>query len=133
MRCRDDMPAYVTIYVDVELVTFASTPWVVDDGESESTSPKGVTAMGAEERQWPFAVVFTEDDRTTRAEVVLDVAGRRYHEWGSARRSPTDPDVPRIGQEVAASRALSRLARDLLSDAGDDISELEHRPVRLHG
>jgi hypothetical protein len=88
--------------------------------------------MGASDRQWPLTVVFTEDDRTTRADVVLDVAGRHYHGWGSARRSPTDPDVPRIGEEVAASRALSRLARDLLSAAGEDIAELEHHPVHLY-
>lgn len=89
--------------------------------------------MGLQDRQWPLVVVFTEDDRTTRADVVLDVAGHHHHGWGTARRTSTDPDVPRIGEEVAAARALSRLAHDLLTAAGDDISELEHRPVQLHG
>ena len=88
--------------------------------------------MGSLDREWPLTVVFTEDDRTTRADVVLDVAGHHYHGWGRARRAPADPDVPRIGEEVAAARALSRLAHDLLSAAGHDISELEHHPVHLH-
>lgn len=88
--------------------------------------------MGSLDRQWPLMVVFTDHDRRTRADVVLDVAGRHYHGWGTARRTPTDPDVPRVGKEVAASRALSRLAHDLLSAAQEDIGEFEHHPVQLH-
>jgi hypothetical protein len=86
--------------------------------------------MSSPDRQWPLVVVFTEDDRTTRADVVLDVGGRHYHGWGSARRVPTDPDVPGIGEEVAAARALSRLAHDLRSAADEDMGELEHPPVQ---
>ena len=84
------------------------------------------------ERTWPLTIVFTEDDRTTRADVVLDVAGRHHHGWGQSRRAPADPDVPRIGEEVAAARALMRLAQQLLGDAEHDIEEIEHHPVRLH-
>jgi RNA polymerase-binding transcription factor DksA len=89
-------------------------------------------AMASRDREWPLTVVFTEDDRTTRADVILDVGGRHHHGWGTARRAPADPDVPRIGEEVAAARALSRLAHDLIDAAGADISELEHHPVHLH-
>lgn len=88
--------------------------------------------MSAVDRQWPLVVLFTEGDRTTRADVVLDVAGRHFHGWGTARRAPADPDTPRIGEEVAAARALSRLAHDLLRAAGEDIEEVEHHPVHLH-
>lgn len=95
-------------------------------------APGEEDAMGSRGREWPLTVVFTEDDRTTRADVILDVGGRHYHGWGNARRAPADPDVPRIGEEVAAARALSRLAHDLLDAAGEDISELEHHPVHLH-
>lgn len=91
-----------------------------------------MATMGSLGRQWLLVVVFTEDDRTTRADVVLEVAGRHYHGWGRARRAAADPDVPRIGEEVAAARALSRLAHDLLAAAGEDIGELEHHPVQLY-
>ena len=87
--------------------------------------------MGSREKEWPLTIVFTEDGRTTKADVVLDVAGRHYHGWGRARRAPDDPDVPRVGEELAASRALSRLAHELLDAAAEDISDFEHRPVSL--
>ncbi len=81
---------------------------------------------------WNLEVVFTEDDRTTRADVVLDVGERHHHGWGRARRNPADPDVPIIGEEVAAARALIRLAHQLLGAAESDIEEIEQRPVRIH-
>jgi hypothetical protein len=85
-----------------------------------------------QERLWPLTVVFTEDDRTTRADIVVDIAGRHYHGWGQSRRSPADPDVPLIGEEVAAARAFMRLAQQLLGTAEDDIEDFEHHPVHLH-
>lgn len=85
-----------------------------------------------EHRTWPLTVVFTEDDRLTRADAVLDVAGRHYHGWGQSRRSPSDPDVPRVGEEIAAARALNRLAQQLVGAAEEDIETFEHHPVRVH-
>jgi len=85
-----------------------------------------------QEHAWPITVVFTEEERMTRADVVLDVGDRHYHGFGRAKRSPTDPEVPRIGEEVAASRALSHLAHQLLDAAAEEIGEFEHRPVTLH-
>lgn len=81
---------------------------------------------------WRIEITFTEDDRTTRADAVLDVAGHHHHGWGRARRDPSDPDVPVIGEEVAAARALIRLGHQLLGAAEDDIEEIEQRPVHLH-
>jgi hypothetical protein len=88
---------------------------------------------GSLEREWAVTIVFTEDEDRTRADVVLDVAGRHYHGWGRARRAPTDPDIPRIGEEIAAARALSQLAHELLEAAAEEIESFEHRPVQLHG
>jgi len=85
-----------------------------------------------QEHAWPITVVFTEEERMTRADVVLDVGDRHYHGFGRAKRSPTDPEVPRIGEEVAASQALSHLAHQLLDAAAEEIGEFEHRPVTLH-
>lgn len=81
---------------------------------------------------WPLQVVFTEDDDETRADVVLDVMGHHYHGWGQARRNPVDPAIPRIGEEIAAARALNRLARQLLHTAAEEIETFEGHPVWVH-
>lgn len=47
------------------------------------------------------------------------------------RRNPSDVDVPEIGDEVAAARALRRLADRLLGVASDDIEAIEGHGVRL--
>lgn len=81
---------------------------------------------------WRLEVVFTEDDRTTRADAILDVGDRHHHGWGRARRNPSDADVPIIGEEVAAARALIRLGHQLLGAAENDIEEIEEHTVRIH-
>jgi hypothetical protein len=136
---RDLRAATEDVVVDEErlaaaarLAPPAQSPAIRRRARPMRRAPGGEEAMDARGREWPLTVVFTEDDRTTRADVILDVGGRHYHGWGNARRAPADPDVPRIGEEVAAARALSRLAHDLLIAAGEDISELEHHPVHLH-
>ena len=50
---------------------------------------------------------------------------------GEARRSPADPDLPKVGDEVAVARALRRLADRLLEMASDDLTDAEGRPVSL--
>ena len=40
---------------------------------------------------------------------------------GEARRSPADPDMPAVGDEVAAARALRQLADRLLEMASSDL------------
>ena len=81
---------------------------------------------------WRLEINFTEDDRATRADVILDVGGHHHHGWGRAKRDPFDDDVPVIGEEVAAARALIRLAHQLLGAAEDEIEEIERHPVRIH-
>ena len=52
---------------------------------------------------------------------------------GDAARDPLDTDVPLIGEEVAAARALIRdLAHQLLGAAESEIEDIEHHPVRIH-
>lgn len=81
---------------------------------------------------WPMEVVFTENDDATRADIIIDVAGRHYHGWGRARRNPIDPDVPKIGEEIAAARALTRLSQQLLAAAAEDIEGFEGHAVSVH-
>ena len=81
---------------------------------------------------WPLEVVFTENDDATRADIIIDVAGRHYHGWGRARRNPNDPDVPKVGEEIAAARALTRLSQQLLAAAAEDIEGFEGHAVSVH-
>ena len=48
---------------------------------------------------------------------------------GTARVSPRDEDVPEIGYELAAARALSDLAHQLLVAAAEDISGVNREQV----
>ena len=52
---------------------------------------------------------------------------------GSARRNPVDPQVPKIGDELAAARALSDLSHRLLEVAAEDIEQATQDQVRLRG
>lgn len=76
---------------------------------------------------WSIEVFLTEDPDTTRADVVLELGDRVFRGWGRARRNPVDPDVPRIGEELATARALSDLSHHLLHAAADAIDAFEAR------
>lgn len=83
-------------------------------------------------RRWMVEVFIGEQDGETYAEASLnddignDVVGR-----GRARRNPTDPDVPEIGDEIAVARALNDLGRRLLAAAAGDIRNVTHERVTL--
>lgn len=82
---------------------------------------------------WTVEIAFSEDADRTRADAVLTVGDTRLHGWGRSRRNPSDPDVPKIGEEIAAARALADLSRQLLHEAADMIERREGHPVSLHG
>lgn len=85
------------------------------------------------EQTWSISIAFTEDDDHTRADAVLELAGERFQASGLARRSPGDPSIPVIGEELAAARALSDLSHQLLEAAADRIEGFEGHPVKVHG
>ena len=82
---------------------------------------------------WPVMVAFTEDADRTRADAVLEIADQRFHGFGQAKRATGDPSVPVIGEELAAARALSDLAHQLLQAAAERIERFEGHPVHPHG
>jgi Domain of unknown function (DUF1876) len=84
------------------------------------------------DHEWSVEVTFTEEDQRTRADAVLQLADRRFHGFGMAKRAPEDPSVPVVGQELAAARALSNLSHQLLDEAASRIEQFEGHPVRLH-
>jgi Domain of unknown function (DUF1876) len=81
---------------------------------------------------WHVDVAFAEDDARTRADAILEFGGQRFHGFGQARRAPTDPSVPVIGEELAAARALLELSHQLLRAASMRIESYEGGPVTLH-
>ena len=101
-------------------------------------------------RTWTVDVLLTEHEGRTRAEAVLrgEGAGRlgtganggprggtseRPRAVGLARCHPDDTDIPAIGDEVAASRALSALAHQLLDAAARNIESQTGEKARVRG
>ncbi|MEU7281720.1 DUF1876 domain-containing protein [Streptomyces sp. NPDC045431] len=74
--------------------------------------------------EWRVRLELAEDDGTTRARATVDTGTATLTGHGTARRNPDDPDVPEIGDELAASRAMSDLARQLLRTAYRDIGRV---------
>ena len=85
------------------------------------------------EQIWRVSIAFTEEGDRTRADAILDLASKRFHAFGQAKRAPGDPSIPVIGEELAAARALSDLSHQLLQEAADRIEGFEGHPVKVHG
>lgn len=91
-----------------------------------------MTSDVATTKSWSVQIDIGEHDGLTRATAHLHTGDRTsLTGTGTARLNPADPDVPEIGDELAASRALSQLAHALLEAAADDISGVLHKPVDL--
>lgn len=85
-------------------------------------------------KTWNVDVYLFEDEGTTHAEAVLRThQGSEVRHVGTAFRSPQDRDVPEIGDELAACRALSGLAHDLLDATILDVQQNDPAwaPARL--
>jgi hypothetical protein len=82
--------------------------------------------------RWPIEISLHEEDRETRAEVRLTKDGVGIVGHGLARRNPDDQEVTQIGEEIAAARALSDLAHQLLSDAAGQVEGITRQRAHLH-
>lgn len=75
--------------------------------------------------------LFEDDEGATEAHLVLDTGSARLVGRGSAHCHPADADVPEIGDELAAGRAMNNLARQLIRAAERDIEGVgARRPSR---
>ena len=74
-------------------------------------------------KTWTVRIqLFEQDNGRTSAEAVLETdLGTEVRHRGVARRNPGDRDVPEIGDELAACRALTGLGHDLLEAALLDV------------
>ncbi len=80
---------------------------------------------------WPVEISLHEEDGKTRAEARLTRDGVGMTGHGLARRNPDDREVVQVGEEIAAARALSDLAHQLLSDAAGQIEGITHQRAHL--
>lgn len=83
-------------------------------------------------KQWNVEILIDEHDERTRTRARLDTRDdTAVVGVGLARCNPADVNVPEIGDELAAARALSDLAHRLLETTAQDIEALTHRPPGL--
>ena len=81
---------------------------------------------------WTVTIDIGEHDGRTRAVAHLRTRDtERMVGVGFARLAPTDRDVPEIGAEIAAARALAELSRRLLGAATDDVEAVTGEPSHL--
>ena len=81
---------------------------------------------------WLVSLSVAESDGQTRAEARLAMpGGEQLAGHGQARRNPADREMPRIGAQLAAARALSDLAGQLLQVAATAIEDSTHERARL--
>lgn len=74
--------------------------------------------------EWKVRLCLSEDEGTTRARVVVDTGTKTITGHGVAHCNPADTDVPEIGDELAAGRAMHDLAYRLVNTAERDIKGL---------
>jgi nicotinate phosphoribosyltransferase len=67
--------------------------------------------------EWKVRLYLFEEEGTTKARVVLDSGTAALTGHGVAHRNPADMDVPEIGDELAAGRAMHDLAQQLVDTA----------------
>lgn len=80
-------------------------------------------------KQWHIELFLEEEDGRTAARAVLHTRDTHVEGAGSARRNPRDSDVPEIGDELAAARALADLAHRLLDATIGDIEAVTGRAL----
>ncbi|MFI1731166.1 DUF1876 domain-containing protein [Streptomyces acidicola] len=79
--------------------------------------------------EWKVRLYLFEEEGTTKARVVLNTGTTEFTGRGAAHRNPADMDVPEIGDELAAGRAMHDLARQLVDVAELDVEGVSPPPT----
>jgi hypothetical protein len=83
--------------------------------------------------EWLVSLSIAETNGQTRAEARLIMSGgAELAGHGQARRNPADREVARIGAQLAAARALSDLAGQLVHAAATAIEDVTHEQAHLN-
>lgn len=110
-----------------ETVFFPSSDTRVERGQaSEATFSARPAVTNVELR-------FEEDEGHTEAWATLRTPTETFTGWGRARRNPIDENIPLVGEELAAARALIALGDKLRAAAGDAIEQGQHPESHLVG
>ncbi|MEU3918590.1 dsRBD fold-containing protein [Streptomyces sp. NPDC002659] len=78
--------------------------------------------------EWKVSVHLSEEDGKTKARAVLDTGTTTLTGHGVAHCNPQDVDVPAIGDELAASRAMRDIAGKLMRAADRDLEAVGAGP-----
>jgi hypothetical protein len=71
----------------------------------------------SERKLWTAEIILEESPDKTDAFVTLRTGDAECTAEGHARRNPRDPNIPRIGEELATARALTALSGKLLEES----------------
>ncbi|WP_329239033.1 DUF1876 domain-containing protein [Streptomyces canus] len=77
--------------------------------------------------------LFEDDEGTTKAQLILDTGTTELTGHGTAHCHPADANVPEIGDELAAGRAMNDLAGQLRKTAERDIEGMGASVPHTHG
>ncbi|MFP3713062.1 DUF1918 domain-containing protein [Puerhibacterium sp. TATVAM-FAB25] len=126
VRGADGAPPYRVRWSDTgdETLVFPGSDSLVEPGEAAGGQDAGGrTVEHPHTRTWHVQVTMVASGPSTTAEATLvagDVGSLRS--VGRARKDPGDADSAVVGDEIAAGRALRRLAESLLGQAERDIT-----------
>lgn len=84
-------------------------------------------------KRWTADIMFEETPETTDAVVTVHMGDAECIARGRARRNPHDPNVPLIGEELAAARAFSDLSHRLVDESAKILEGKLGRRVELEG
>ncbi|MFF8606936.1 DUF1876 domain-containing protein [Streptomyces sp. NPDC015346] len=82
--------------------------------------------------EWKVGLELVEEDGRTKAVAHLDTGTSTLTGRGSARCNPADVDVPVIGDELAAGRAMKDLAAQLMREANREMEAVGAGTVPQH-
>ena len=79
---------------------------------------------------WHIEMEFREEGPRTAASALLRLRdGTEVRAHGFSSRHPSDPEQLRVGEEIAAARALNDLASQLLTKAHNEIQDVGGLPT----
>ena len=124
-----------------ETIFFPSADAVLEDqqragaapGADDPVDPVDPVDRPTLEARTQVDLRFEETDDHTDVWATLATRAGTFTGTGRARRHPADPQVPLVGEELAAARALVDLAKALQAAAGEMISAGERSDAHLVG
>ncbi|GAA4427338.1 hypothetical protein GCM10023169_27240 [Georgenia halophila] len=134
VRNADGSPPYTVRWSDTgeETILHPGPDSVVQPEEGDSAGSEGGTSS-VRTTTWHVQLSLVESSGSTVAEATLvGGAPEQLRAVGHARKDPGDDEIPVIGDEVAAGRALNRLAERLMAAAEHDISSRTGNRAHVH-